>query len=51
MMSRLIFPFLLSACVACGTTHEEGHEEEAQHPIVLTSAAVMEFTNSEEYVA
>lgn len=51
MMSRLIFPFLLSACVACGTSHAEGHEEEAHHPIVLTSPAVMEFPTSEEYVA
>ena len=47
----LFLSFLSIACVACGSGHAEGHHEEAHHPIVLTSPAVMDFPTSEEYVA
>ena len=50
-LRRLVLPLHSVLCVACGTGHAEGHHEEAHHPIVLTSPAVMNFPTSEEYVS
>lgn len=36
---------------ACGSVHAEDHEEEAHHPIVLTTPAVMDVPVSQGYVS
>jgi len=48
---RTLFPALLSVTlVACGSTHAADREEEAHHPIVLTSPAVMDVPTTQGYV-